>query len=171
MDGPPPPAGRLAAGQRVGPYEIAAPLAVGGMGEVYQARDVRLGREVAVKILPAALSGDEERLLRFEQEARAAGALNHPSVLVVHDVGSHDGAPYLVTELLEGQTLRERLSSGPLPARRAVEIAAEVAAGLAQHGAARSIGRVIPRRRAARDAPLVLRDAGLTDLFVLDYGS
>ena len=112
MSAEPPPAGRLAAGQRVGPYEIAAPLAVGGMGEVYRARDARLGREVAVKILPAALSGDEERLLRFEQEARAAGALNHPSVLVVHDVGSHEGAPYLVTELLEGQTLRERLSSG-----------------------------------------------------------
>jgi serine/threonine protein kinase len=101
------------------------------MGEVYKARDVRLGREVAFKILPASLSSDEERLLRFEQEARAAGALNHPSVVVVHDVGTHDGSPYLVTELLEGQTLHDRLATGALPARRAVEIAAEVAAGLA----------------------------------------
>ena len=162
MSAQPPPAGRLAEGQRLGPYEIAAPLAVGGMGEVYRARDARLGRDVVVKILPAALSGDEERLLRFEQEARAAGALNHPSIVVVHDVGSHDGAPYLVTELLEGQTLRERLVDGELPVRRAVEIGAEIAAGLA----------------AAHDKGIVHRDLKPENIFltrdgrakILDFG-
>jgi Tol biopolymer transport system component len=162
LNGQSPPAGRLAAGERVGPYEITAPLAVGGMGEVYRARDVRLGREVAVKVLPASLAGDGERLLRFEQEARAAGALNHPSIVVVHDVGSHEGVPYLVTELLEGQTLRERLASGPVPARRAIEIAAQIAAGLA----------------AAHDRGIVHRDLKLENVFltrdgrakVLDFG-
>lgn len=160
--GPHPPGGHLSAGQRLGPYEIVAPLAVGGMGEVYRARDVRLGREVAVKVLPASLSGDAERLLRFEQEARAAGALNHPGVLVVHDVGAHEGVPYLVTELLEGQTLRQRLRSGALPARRAVEIAADVAAGLA----------------AAHDRGIVHRDLKPENVFltrdgrvkILDFG-
>ncbi|HSD25832.1 MAG TPA: protein kinase, partial [Vicinamibacteria bacterium] len=155
-------AARLAAGDRVGPYEIVAPLAVGGMGEVYRARDVRLGREVAVKVLPTSFAGDEERLLRFEQEAQAAGALNHPSVVVVHDVGTHHGAPYLVTELLEGQTLRERLSSGTLPVRRAIEVGAEVAAGLA----------------AAHDRGIVHRDLKPENVFltrdgrakVLDFG-
>jgi dipeptidyl aminopeptidase/acylaminoacyl peptidase len=158
----PPPAGRLAAGQRIGPYEVAAPLAVGGMGEVYRARDARLGREVAIKILPASLSGDEERLLRFEQEARAAGALSHPSILVVHDVGTHEGAPFLVTELLEGETLRERLAGGPLPFRRAIEIAAEIASGLA----------------AAHDKGIVHRDLKPENVFltrdgrskILDFG-
>ena len=157
-----PTSGHLAVGQRVGPYEIAAPLAVGGMGEVYRARDERLAREVAVKVLPRALSGDQERLLRFEQEARAAGALNHPSILVVHDVGSHEGTPFLVTELLEGQTLRERLLVGDLPARRAAEIAAEIAAGLA----------------AAHDKGIVHRDLKPENVFltrdgrakILDFG-
>jgi Tol biopolymer transport system component/tRNA A-37 threonylcarbamoyl transferase component Bud32 len=157
-----PTSGHLAVGQRVGPYEIAAPLAVGGMGEVYRARDERLARDVAVKVLPRALSGDQERLLRFEQEARAAGALNHPSILVVHDVGSHEGTPFLVTELLEGQTLRERLVVGDLPARRAAEIAAEIAAGLA----------------AAHDKGIVHRDLKPDNVFltrdgrakILDFG-
>src|ERR687885_89404 len=97
----------IAAGTRLGPYEILAPLGAGGMGEVYRARDTRLSREVAVKVLPAAYSADAERLRRFEQEACAAGALNHPNILVVHDIGAHDGSPYVVSELLEGETLRE----------------------------------------------------------------
>src|SRR5271167_2272777 len=98
----------LAPGTRFGPYETTAPIGAGGMGEVYRARDTRLGRDVAIKVLPASFSNDPERLRRFEQEARAAGALNHPNVLAIYDIGTHDGPPYLVTELLEGETLRER---------------------------------------------------------------
>src|SRR5262245_1513535 len=100
----------LTPGVRLGPYEIVAPLGAGGMGEVYRARDTRLGRDVAIKVLPSALSVDSERLKRFEQEACAAGALNHPNILSIYDVGTHDGSPYIVSELLEGATLRERLS-------------------------------------------------------------
>jgi serine/threonine protein kinase len=97
------------------------------MGEVYRARDPRLGRDVAIKVLPAAFSADPERLTRFEQEARAAAALNHPNILAVHDIGQHDSSPYIVSELLEGETLRERLNGGVLPVRRAVEHAVQIA--------------------------------------------
>ncbi len=99
----------LSAGTRLGPYEILAPIGAGGMGEVYGARDTRLGRDVAVKVLPSSFSADPDRLHRFEQEACAAGALNHPNILIVHDIGKHDGSPYVVSELLEGETLRKRL--------------------------------------------------------------
>jgi serine/threonine protein kinase len=116
---------------KLGPYEIQSPLGAGGMGEVYRARDPRLGREVAIKVLPAALSADPGRLQRFEQEARSASALNHPNILVVYDVGTYDGAPYLVTELLEGETLRERLRDGTLPPRKALEYAIQLGQGLA----------------------------------------
>jgi len=121
----------LNAGSRLGPYEIQAALGAGGMGEVYRARDPRLGRDVAIKVLPAAFSTDPDRLRRFEQEARAAAALNHPNILDVHDFGIHEGAPFIVMELLEGATLRERLADGGLPVRRAVEYAAQIAHGLA----------------------------------------
>src|SRR5437762_6443452 len=121
----------LAAGTQLGPYEISAPLGAGGMGEVYRARDSRLERDVAIKVLPAAFARDPERLRRFEQEARAAGSLNHPNILIVFDVGTHDGAPYVVSELLEGETLRERLKPGPLPSRRVIEFGAQIARGLA----------------------------------------
>src|SRR3990172_10604823 len=94
----------------LGPYEILSLLGGGGMGEVYRARDPRLGREVAVKVLPSSFSADASRLHRFEQEARAAGMLNHPNVLAIYDVGTHEGSPYLVSELLEGETLRARLT-------------------------------------------------------------
>src|SRR6266446_5534175 len=97
----------LVAGSRLGPYEIIAPIGAGGMGEVYRARDARLGRDVAIKVLPAAYSADPDRLRRFEQEARAAAALNHPNIVAIHDIGSRDGSPYVVQELLEGSTLRE----------------------------------------------------------------
>src|SRR5882762_10402769 len=106
-------------GTRLGPYEILAPLGAGGMGEVYRARDTRLGREVAVKVLPQAFASDPDRLRRFEQEARAAGRLDHPNILVIHDVGTHAGSPYLVTELLEGETLRARMGGSALPPRKA----------------------------------------------------
>ena len=109
----------FAAGARLGPYEILAPLGVGGMGEVFRARDSRLGREVAVKVLPPALAGDEERRRRFELEARAAGGFNHPNIVAVYDVGRQDGTHYVVSELLEGETLRARLGQAPLPAHPA----------------------------------------------------
>ncbi len=116
---------------RLGPYEIVSVLAAGGMGEVYRARDPRLGREVAIKVLPVAWSADVGRLHRFEQEARAAAALNHPNILAVHDIGSQNGAPYIVSEVLDGATLRERLRTGPLPIRKAAEYAQQIACGLA----------------------------------------
>src|SRR2546422_8702492 len=105
------------------------------MGEVYRARDAKLGRDVAIKVLPAALSENADRLNRFEQEAQAAGALNHPNILSIFHIGTHDGAPYIVSELLEGETLRERLgthaSSVPLPQRKAIDYALQLAKGLA----------------------------------------
>src|SRR5205814_895157 len=106
---------RLEAGVQVGPYEILAPIGAGGMGEVYRGRDTRLGRDVAVKILAASLAQDPERLRRFEQEARAAGVLNHPNILVIFDVGTHEGTPFVVSELLEGETLGTRLAGAALP--------------------------------------------------------
>jgi len=121
----------LAAGTKLGPYEIVASLGAGGMGEVYRAKDPRLGREVAVKVLPTYFCRDPDRLRRFEQEARTAGALNHPNIVAVYDVGTHEGSPYLVTELLEGATLRERLSGGAVFPRKTVEYAAQIAHGLA----------------------------------------
>ncbi len=120
----------LAAGARLGPYEILSPIGAGGMGEVYKARDTRLQREVAIKVLPSGLSADPDRLRRFEQEARAAGLLNHPNVTTVYDVGEHDGAPYVVQELLEGETLRSVLARGSLSPREAIGYAAQIAHGL-----------------------------------------
>jgi serine/threonine protein kinase/Tfp pilus assembly protein PilF len=121
----------LASGTRLGPYEIVALIGSGGMGEVYRARDTRLGRDVAIKVLPAEFAEDPERLRRFEQEARAVAALSHPNVLAVYDVGTHEAIPYLVTELLEGESLRDRLRAGGLTVRKAVETAVQIAQGLA----------------------------------------
>jgi len=121
----------LASGTKLGPYEVVSTLGAGGMGEVYRARDARLGRDVAVKVLPAAFSRDPERLRRFEQEARATAALNHPNILAVFDIGTQDESLYVVTEVLEGETLRHRLQSGPLPARKATDYALQMARGLA----------------------------------------
>ncbi len=152
----------LHAGDRVGPYEILGGLGAGGMGEVYRARDPRLGRTVAVKMLPGSVSLDPSRRQRFEHEARTTGLLNHPNIVVVYDVGNHDGAPYLVTELLEGETLRERLGAGAIPPRKAVDYALQVAHGLA----------------AAHDKAVVHRDLKPENLFltkdgvvkILDFG-
>jgi eukaryotic-like serine/threonine-protein kinase len=120
----------LTVGTRLGPYEIISAIGTGGMGEVYRARDPRIGRDVAVKVLPTAFSEDQERLRRFQQEAHSAGVLNHPNILAVHDVGSENGAPYIVSELLEGETLREKLGGGPLSSRRAIDYSLQIANGL-----------------------------------------
>src|SRR6266849_5144850 len=121
----------LATGTKLGRYEIRSQLGAGGMGEVYRARDEKLNRDVAIKVLPAALSQDKDRLRRFEQEAQAAGALNHPNILAVYDVGMHDGSPYIVSEMLEGEELREQLNNGVLPQRKALDYAQQIAQGLA----------------------------------------
>src|SRR5437879_13854565 len=103
------------AGTKLGRYEIRSKIGAGGMGEVYRARDEKLNRDVAIKVLPSAMSQDAERLRRFEHEAQAAGALNHPNILAVYDVGMHEGSPYIVSELLEGDELRKQLNGGSLP--------------------------------------------------------
>src|SRR3984957_18602349 len=121
----------LTSGARLGPYEIVSSLGAGGMGEVYRARDSRLKREVALKVLPLAVSRDAERLRRFEQEALATAALNHPNILAVFDIGTHEGSPYVVSELLEGETLRQRQHSGSIPVRKALDYAVQIAHGLA----------------------------------------
>jgi eukaryotic-like serine/threonine-protein kinase len=125
----------LAAGDKLGPYEILAPIGAGGMGEVYRARDSRLGREVAVKILPGHLANNQQALARFEREGKAVAALSHPNILVLFDVGEHEGVHYVVTELLEGETLRDRLSRSPLSWRKTIELGVALAEGLAAaHG-------------------------------------
>jgi len=121
----------LAPGTKLGPYEVVGLLGAGGMGEVYRARDERLAREVALKVLPAAVCGDAERLRRFEREARAAAALNHPNVVVIYDIGTDGNTTYLATELLEGKTLRDELAGGALPLRRAIGWVMQIAMGLA----------------------------------------
>ena len=141
-------------GSRIGPYEVTSAIGAGGMGEVHRARDTRLGRDVAIKVLPALYSRDPDRLRRFEQEARAASALNHPGILTIHDFGEHDGAPYVVAELLEGQTLRGRIEAGALPARKALDYAIQIARGLA----------------AAHEKGIVHRDLKPENLFVTRDG-
>src|SRR5260221_4398379 len=114
----------------LGPYRIVRMLGEGGMGAVYRAQDTRLGRDVAVKILTAATLSDHERLARFEQEARATGMLNHPNLLTIFDVGTSEGTPFLVSELLEGETLRDRIARGPMPPRQGMDVASQMAQGL-----------------------------------------
>jgi len=152
----------LTSGTKLGPYEIVSPLGAGGMGEVYRARDTRLGRDVAIKVLPEALANDADRLRRFEQEARTIAALNHPNILGIHDIGAHDRAPFLVSEFLEGVTLRDKLVSGPLPVRRVIEYALGIAEGLA---AAHEKG--IVHRDLKPENIFVTRDGRIK---VLDFG-
>ncbi len=152
----------IATGTKLGRYEIRSQLGAGGMGEVYRARDEKLNRDVAIKVLPAELSQNADRLRRFEQEAQAAGALNHPNILAVYDVGTHDGAPYVVSEFLEGESLKERLNNGPIAQRKAIDYAVQVSHGLA----------------AAHEKGIVHRDLKPDNLFItnddrvkiLDFG-
>ena len=132
---------RLEAGSALGPYEILGPIGAGGMGEVFRARDTRLGREVAIKILPHELSGDPQRLARFEREARSSSALNHPNIVTIHDFTSKDGEAFLVMELIRGESLRQVIARGPLPMKKLLPIAAGVASGLAAAHAAGIVHR------------------------------
>jgi Tol biopolymer transport system component len=152
----------ITAGSRLGPYEVVSPLGAGGMGEVWKARDPRLGREVAIKVLPASFSADEERLRRFEQEAKAAGLLNHPNLTAVYDIGSHDGAPYVVQELLEGETLRALLAGGRLSVRKAIDHAIQIA-----HGLAAAHEKGIVHRDLKPENVFVTKDGRLK---ILDFG-
>src|SRR5262245_36066492 len=152
----------LESGGRLGPYQIVALIGTGGMGEVYRARDTRLGREVAVKVLYEHFARDPDWMRRFEQEARTAGSLNHPNVLAIYDIGTHNGAPYLVSELLDGETLRNRLKTANLPVRKVVDFGIQIAKGLA----------------AAHEKGIVHRDLKPENLFIandshlkiLDFG-
>ncbi len=144
----------LASGTRLGKYEILAPIGVGGMGEVYRARDSKLDRDVAIKVLPLSLAGDPDALARFEREAKAVAALSHPNILAIHDFGMHDGTAYAVMELLEGETLGARLTAGPIPRKQAVDYALQVARGLS----------------AAHEKGIVHRDLKLENLFVTKDG-
>ncbi|HUJ40988.1 MAG TPA: protein kinase [Candidatus Acidoferrales bacterium] len=153
----------LLPGTRAGHYEIIGPLGAGGMAEVYRARDTRLEREVALKVLPEEFASDPGRVLRFEREARAISLLNHPNILAVFDVGSHQGRPYLVTELLEGETLYQRLRHGPLPQRKAIDFAQQIARGLAAAHEKGVVHRDLKPENlfASRDGILKILDFGL----------
>src|SRR5438445_3515672 len=145
---------RFQPGDTLGAYKVLDLVGRGGMGEVYRARDVRLKRDVAIKVLPRAFAADRERLRRFEQEARSAAALNHPNIISVHDMGTADGSPYIVSELLEGQNLREVLRQGAVPARKALDYSIQTARGLA----------------AAHDIGIVHRDLKPENLFITKDG-
>src|ERR1043166_4006867 len=144
----------LAAGTKLGRYEIRSKIGEGGMGEVYRAYDEAMHREVAIKVLPANLSDDKDRLARFEQEAQTAGSLNHPNILVIHHIETHDGAPYIVSELLEGESFRDLLNQGALPQRKAIEYGVQIAQGLA----------------AAHEKSVVHRDLKPENLFITKDG-
>ncbi|MCA1580880.1 MAG: protein kinase [Acidobacteria bacterium] len=159
-------------GSRLGPYEIVAPIGAGGMGEVYRARDPRLGRDVAIKVLPASFSADPDRLRRFEQEARAAGILNHPNITAVLDIGEHEGAPYVVQELLEGETLRQALAGGLSP-RKAIDHAIQIAHGLAAAHEKGIVHRDLKPENVfvTKDGRLKILDFGLAKLTHLEESS
>jgi serine/threonine protein kinase len=152
----------LAASSRLGPYEIVAPLGAGGMGEVYRARDSRLGREVAIKVLPEPFANDRGRLSRFEREAKAVAALSHPNILAIHDYGKDGVVTYAVMELLEGETLRDRLAKASLPWREAIQVGAAITDGLA---AAHTKGII---HRDIKPENLFLTEDGLVK--ILDFG-
>ncbi|HET9792826.1 MAG TPA: serine/threonine-protein kinase, partial [Thermoanaerobaculia bacterium] len=144
----------LSAGEKLGPYEILSPLGAGGMGEVYRAKDPRLGRDVAIKVLPERFADDAEAMGRFEREARAVAGLSHPNILALHDAGQHEGVSFAVMELLEGQTLRDELEEGRIAPRKAADYARQIADGLA----------------AAHEKGVVHRDLKPENLFVTRDG-
>ncbi|HEY4229317.1 MAG TPA: serine/threonine-protein kinase, partial [Thermoanaerobaculia bacterium] len=156
----------LAAGSRLGAYEILAPLGAGGMGEVYRARDARLSREVAIKVLPATMAADPDRRARFEQEARSASGLNHPNILTVYDIGEADGTIYIAMELVEGRTLREVVAGDPLPTRKLLDIAVQTAEGLAKAHSAGIVHRDLKPENVmvSKDGFVKILDFGLAKL-------
>ncbi len=156
----------LPAGTRLGSFEVSAPLGAGGMGEVYRAKDLRLGREVALKVLPEELSQDAGRLARFEQEARSASALNHPNIVTIHEIGREGDTPYIAMELVDGKTLRELSAGGPMPTRKILAAAAQVAEGLAKaHGAGIVHRDLKPENlMVSRDGFVKILDFGLAKL-------
>jgi Tol biopolymer transport system component len=153
----------LAAGTKLGPYEIVDPIGAGGMGEVYRARDTRLNRDVAIKVLPASFSEDADRLRRFQLEAQSASALNHPNILAIFDIGTFERSPYLVSELLEGESLRARLERGKIPENKAVDFARQIAAGLAAAHAKGIVHRDIKPENlfVTKDGRVKILDFGL----------
>jgi hypothetical protein len=163
----------LAAGTRLGPYEVIAPLGSGGMGEVYRARDARLSREVAIKVLPAELAADSARLQRFEKEARSASALNHPNIVTIYDIGSEAGVSYIAMERVDGPTLRELLAVGPLPMRRLFQIAPQIAEGLSKAHEAGIVHRDLKPENVmvTKDGLVKILDFGLAKLSSTMSGS
>ena len=152
----------FSAGTQLGPYEVVELIGAGGMGEVYKARDLRLGRDVAVKVMPASFAADPERLRRFEQEARAVASLSHPNILAVHDIGQHAQQPFMVTELLQGESLREVLTRGALSQRKAIDYGVQIA-----HGLAAAHSKDIAHRDLKPDNIFITRDGRVK---ILDFG-
>lgn len=159
----------LTPGSRLGPYEILAALGAGGMGEVYRARDPRLGREVAVKVLPEEVSSDQDRVRRFEQEARSASALDHPNIITIYDIGSADSTLYIAMQYVEGKTLRDLLSAGPLPIKKVLDISVQIAEGLAKAHTAGIIHRDLKPENVmvSKDGFVKILDFGLAKLTLL----
>ncbi len=158
----------LAAGTKLGPYEILAPIGAGGMGEVYRAKDPRLGREVAIKVLPAAFSQDADRLKRFEQEARSASALNHPNIVTIHEIGTANGSSYIAMELVDGPSVRELLAEGPLPTKKLLDVTVQIAEALGKAHGAGIVHRDLKPENVivSKDGYVKLLDFGLAKLFV-----
>ena len=156
----------ISVGTKLGPYEILSAIGSGGMGEVYRAKDSRLNRDVAIKVLRPIFSSSQERLKRFEQEARTAGLLSHPNILAIYDVGTEEESPYLVSELLEGETLRKKLANGAIPQRRAVEFAMQIARGIAAAHQRGIIHRDLKPENVfiTKDGHLKILDFGLAKL-------
>src|SRR5215813_4752449 len=162
----------LTPGSRLGPYEILSPLGAGGMGEVYRARDTRLGREVAIKILPEALASDHDRLSRFEQEARSASALNHPNIITIYEIGRADSVSYIAMELVRGRTLRDLIAEGPLPAKSVLALAAQAADALAKAHEAGIVHRDLKPENVmvTREGFIKILDFGLAKLALPESG-
>ena len=160
----------LQPGTRLGNYEILSELGSGGMGEVYKARDLKLGRDVAIKVLPEEMSADPSRLRRFEQEARAASALNHPNIVTIYEIGEHEGTPFIAMEYVKGRTLREILADGPLPNDKLIRYATQMAEGLAKAHQAGIVHRDLKPENIiiSEDGYVKILDFGLAKLLPLD---